>query len=168
MGLRFELMMANLLSRAERYTDISSYRGIKFIITLQYSTPSIPNIIVTSWATSRHHPAHKLCNLAHAVYVILCNISRNRVSRHCRTSAHSSMSATEQYCSVADIELCADVRQCLLTRFLLILHNMTYTACARLHNLWAGWCLDVAHEVTIIFGIEGVEYCNVIMNFIPR
>ena len=107
MGLRFELMMANLLSRAERYTDISSYRGIKFIITLQYSTPPIPNIIVTSWATSRHHPAHKLCNLVHAVYVILCNISRNRVSRHCRTSAHSSMSATEQYCSVADIKLCA-------------------------------------------------------------
>ena len=63
-------------------------------------------------------------------------------------------------CSVADIELCADFRRCLLTVSADIARIMMYTACTILHNLWAGWggVFDVTHEVTIIAGKFGEHY----------
>ena len=54
---------------------------------------------------------------------------------------------------MANIKLCADIQQCLLTVSADIVFNMMHTAHARLYNLWmgAGWgCFfDVAYEITI-------------------
>ena len=83
-------------------------------------------------------------------------------SRKARTHQHYMVYC----CSEADIEQCADIRRCLLT----VSADITQSIWRIQHALdymiygWGG-AFDVTHEVTIIFGIEGAEYCNVIMNF---